>query len=144
MKYFGLTPVITDAGNCSGRKVCSMRWKQALPTGEKIQQKSLFVLAFWTEPGLPALLLRKGILCKQDLSSRQWFGYTLPWSGTLPVKTITPLLTAMRLSGFPLTQINSPKTKHGLQIKSIRVHRFYCWNLLGILETVTLQPGSVT
>lgn len=116
MKYFGLTPVITEAGDCSGRKVCSMRWKQALPTEEKIQQKSLSVLVFWTEPRLPTLLSKKGILCKQDLSSRQWFEYMLPWSGTLPVKTATPFLTAIRLSGFPLTQINSPKTKHRVQI----------------------------
>lgn len=118
MKYFGLTPIITEAGNCSGRKVCSMGWKQPLPTGEKIQQKSLFVLVFRTEPGLPALLSRKGILCKQDLSSRQWFQYMLPWSGTLPVKTVTHFLTAIRFSGFPLSQINSPKTKHRVQIRS--------------------------
>lgn len=118
VKYFGLTPVITEADSCSGRKVCSMWWKQALPIGEKIQQKSLSVLVFWTEPGLPALLSKKGILCKQDLSSRQWLEYMLPWSGTLPVKRATPFVIAIRLSGFPLTQINSPKTKHRVQIRS--------------------------
>lgn len=119
MKYFGLTPVITKAGYCcSGRKFCSMRWKQPLPTGEKIQQQYLFVLVFWTEPCFLSLLSKKGIFCKRDLSSRQWFEYMLPWSGILPIKTVRHLLIAIRPSGFTLRQTSSPKTKHRGQVRS--------------------------
>jgi len=79
MKYFGLTPVITKAGYCcSGSEFCSMWWKQLLPTGKKIQQKYLSALVFWTEPWFLSPLSTKGMLCKQELSSRQWFEYMLP------------------------------------------------------------------
>lgn len=58
---------------------------------------------------------------KKAHSSRQWFEYMLPWSGILPIKTakrFLTVLTAIRPSGFTLSQTSSPKTKHGVQVRS--------------------------
>lgn len=88
-----------------------MQWKQPLLTGEKIRQKYLFVLIFWSQPREK----------KKAHSSRQWFEYMLPWSGILPIKTakrFLTVLTAIRPSGFTLSQTSSPKTKHGVQVRS--------------------------
>lgn len=47
----------------------------------------------------------------------------LPWSGILPIKTVRHFLTALRPSGFTLSQTSSPITKHRVRVRcSQRAH----------------------
>lgn len=86
---------------------------------------------------------KKGMLCKGDLRCRQWVEYMLSWSGIQPIKTVRHFLTVIRLSGFILSQTSSPKESTECKLDLVRVHTFYCWNLLGIWEILMLQPKSI-